>query len=200
MATISLLGIYNLDPTIFDGLRLPSLADVDHSIEIVQDPFVPDKDDLINYLLMECRSLGLADSAPDDVKMMITTWGRVNFKKWCSLYNTMIYKYNPIWNKDGGYTDTRTRDTSGSNSGTGTTENQVTGYDTNSYSPNERDQNTYSNTGTTNERETFTHKEAGNIGVTTTQQMIREQREILEFNLYEYICRDFKQTFCIQVY
>ena len=40
----------------------------------------------------------------------------------------------------------------------------------------------------------------GNIGVTTTQQLIREQREIDLFNLYDIITEDFKMKFCILVY
>ena len=40
----------------------------------------------------------------------------------------------------------------------------------------------------------------GNIGTTTTQQLIREQREIDLFNLYDIITEDFKMRFCILVY
>ena len=40
----------------------------------------------------------------------------------------------------------------------------------------------------------------GNIGVTTTQEMIRQQRNIELFNLYDIIIEDFKMRFCILVY
>lgn len=40
----------------------------------------------------------------------------------------------------------------------------------------------------------------GNIGVTTTQQLIKEQRDIELFNLYDIIIEDFKMRFCILVY
>ena len=40
----------------------------------------------------------------------------------------------------------------------------------------------------------------GNIGVTTTQKLIREQRDIDRFNLYDIIIEDFKMRFCILVY
>ncbi len=52
---------------------------------------------------------------------------------------------------------------------------------------------------TTNEGEHETHAH-GNIGVTTTQKLIREQREIDLFNLYDIIIEDFKMRFCILVY
>lgn len=40
----------------------------------------------------------------------------------------------------------------------------------------------------------------GNIGVTTTQKLIREQRDIDLFNLYDIIIESFKMRFCILVY
>ena len=40
----------------------------------------------------------------------------------------------------------------------------------------------------------------GNIGVTTTQKLIREQRNIEQFNLYDIIIEDFKMKFCIMIY
>ena len=52
---------------------------------------------------------------------------------------------------------------------------------------------------TTNEGSHELHAH-GNIGVTTTQQLIREQRDIDLFNLYDIIIEDFKMRFCILVY
>jgi hypothetical protein len=40
----------------------------------------------------------------------------------------------------------------------------------------------------------------GNIGVTTTQNMIRQERQIDLFNVYDIIIEDFKMRFCILVY
>ena len=52
---------------------------------------------------------------------------------------------------------------------------------------------------TTNAGEHSLHAH-GNIGVTTTQKLIREQRDIDLFNLYDIIIEDFKMRFCILVY
>ena len=52
---------------------------------------------------------------------------------------------------------------------------------------------------TTNEGEHELHAH-GNIGVTTTQKLIREQRAIDLFNLYDIIIEDFKMRFCILIY
>lgn len=40
----------------------------------------------------------------------------------------------------------------------------------------------------------------GNIGVTTTQELIKEQRQIERFNIYDFIIDDFKMRFCVLVY
>lgn len=52
---------------------------------------------------------------------------------------------------------------------------------------------------TTNEGEHEMHAH-GNIGVTTTQKLISEQRDIDLFNLYDIIIEDFKMRFCILIY
>ena len=52
---------------------------------------------------------------------------------------------------------------------------------------------------TTNEGSHNLHAH-GNIGVTTTQKLIREQRDIDLFNLYDIIIEDFKMRFCILIY
>lgn len=40
----------------------------------------------------------------------------------------------------------------------------------------------------------------GNIGVTTTQEMIQEEREVDQFNVIDYIIDSFKKRFCLLVY
>lgn len=47
---------------------------------------------------------------------------------------------------------------------------------------------------------TYERRETGNIGVTTTQQMIKEEREVDQFNIYDYITQSFKRRFCLLVY
>lgn len=48
--------------------------------------------------------------------------------------------------------------------------------------------------------DTTTKRRTGNIGVTTTQKMIAEQREVAEFNIIDYITESFKNRFCLLVY
>lgn len=59
---------------------------------------------------------------------------------------------------------------------------------------------THGETVTTSNEGTHELHAHGNIGVTTTQHMIQEQRDIEQFNLYDIIIEDFKMRFCILVY
>ena len=106
----------------------------------------------------------------------------------------------------------KTESTTGSNTTTfGKTES---GSDATAYGKTENvtEQRTYGQTvskmggvthgeqiATTNDGEHELHAH-GNIGVTTTQKLIREQRAIDLFNLYDIIIEDFKMRFCILVY
>lgn len=47
------------------------------------------------------------------------------------------------------------------------------------------------------EREGHMH---GNIGVMSTQDMIKQEREVADFNIYDIIIQDFIRRFCILVY
>ena len=45
-----------------------------------------------------------------------------------------------------------------------------------------------------------TRTEQGNIGLTSTQQLIKEQREVVELNVTDVIISDFKRRFCLGIY
>lgn len=57
-------------------------------------------------------------------------------------------------------------------------------------------------TGKEKETVSVIHEESrgGNIGVTTTQAMIKEERESVLFNVYDFIADSFQRTFCLDVY
>lgn len=213
MANLSILGLYNYDPTLFDGLTIPTAADITDEADKVSDPFVPDKQTLISYICMQLAEMELVYTKPEIVKTMIGIWSSVRLPVWKAIYNTLLYKYNPIWNKDGEIIEdhdlTIEDDYNVTNLKTehdGNVANEVTGYDSNTYSPNTRQVVDTSDTqnGNTNnvhtDTGTITRTEHGNIGITMTQDMIRQQREVVEFNLYEYILQDFKAQFCVAVW
>ncbi len=63
---------------------------------------------------------------------------------------------------------------------------------------------TDTDTGTINHDTTdtgsITTTRQGNIGVTSTQSLIKEQRDVVQFNIMDYIINDFKNRFCLLVY
>lgn len=76
----------------------------------------------------------------------------------------------------------------------------VTGGGTSSY---RRDIDTSSETsGTEDITDNFTHSNRthGNIGVTTSQQMIQSERDLVRYSLIEEIAEDYRDAFCLDVY
>lgn len=87
-ATISLLGLYNYDNTILDGLTLPpNFAEGDINT-------------LKSNLLMETAELEILYSDPTYLKYAITQWCSKNRPTWKWLKDTQQYDYVPIWNAD----------------------------------------------------------------------------------------------------
>lgn len=221
---VPLIALYNWDSTIFDGLKVPTAADLNPDIEYISPiPALSDAD-LLDELLAQLGEMTPVYNKPDIFKSQVEVWARIHKPEWTKLWQTTIYKYNPIWNKDGTYTETLDRSgnntgkSSGNNSGKDTTgygrvdTHNVTGYNTNSFSPSSQDvaggsdtrnsSGSYSDnsSGSYSDKQTLTRTEHGNIGVTTTQQMMKEEREAAVFNLYDFIIEAFKKRFCIMIY
>lgn len=221
---VPIIALYNYDPTVLDGLKVPTAADLNPDIEYVDNyPLLSDAD-LRDELLARIGEMTPVYNKPDIFKHQVSVWARIHKPEWTKLWQSTIYAYNPIWNKDGTYTETLDRSgnnsgkSSGSNSGKDTTgygrvdTHNVTGYDTNSFSPNSQDvaggadtrnsSGSYSDnsSGSYADKQTLTRTEHGNIGITTTQQMMKEEREAAVFNVYDYIIEAFKERFCIMIY
>lgn len=250
-ATMSVMGLYNWDNTLFDLMTIPEALD---------------KPTLIENLLLELAELEVLYPNPVVMKNLIGVWSAKQLDIWKRLYATTQYEYNPIENydrqesgTDSGTdtathtgTDSRTESiTDGGTEGVAssvakTGQDSITGTDTKGHwkagfdsAPagtddglvkETRDQNdgtsttTYGNTETGSSTTTFgktqnitegktygsslastksgTHtlRAHGNIGTVTTQAMIKEQREIEVFNMYDIIINDFRNRFCVLVY
>lgn len=89
---------------------------------------------------------------------------------------------------------------SGTNNGTSTQSREHSGTDSrNGTSEHEQSESgTFTKTG--GDKFTRSVKAYGNIGVTTAQQMIKEERELVTLNMVQYIVDDFKNYFCVMVY
>ena len=205
-ATLSFLGLYEYDNTLFDGLTFP--AGVDH-------------DTLIENFLYETAELEVIYPDPDFMKMALTIYGRRQAAVWASLAETFDLEYNPIWNVDGSIKETEKRDRqntdnlthaeSGKSTSSGTETTDRAGFNSSAYGADERIRTsgdgsaslnrTEDRTGAENENVVRETRRTGNIGVTTTQQMLREELEIRpSLNIYDYIIKDLTSRFCLLVY
>jgi len=117
-------------------------------------------------------------------------------------------------NSDG--SNTQTNNLHFENSGVDTSENLVSAFDSSTYQPHDKTQGTNqgrgSNTGsinnsteldeTTNETTNIEHdgRLHGNIGVTTSQQMLQSEIDIALFNLYDRIADVFLQEYVLPIY
>lgn len=201
--TMSILGLYQWDNTLFDLMSLPEGLE---------------KENLIATILSECADLEILFPNPEVMKGLIAVWSKTQLYEWTKLYKTLLLEYNPIDNYD--RTETRTLNSSAAGSstdgGTDTTTgnssnvNQVKAFDTpaNTFTDREKDsvnssnsvEYGHTNSNSYNKNDTETVRAHGNIGVTTTQQMIDQERKTANFNIYNVIANEFKQRYCLLVY
>lgn len=120
VAMLSIMGLYNYDNTVLDGLinNLPSPDKVplNQYPDTYVTPEALNSDDLINLLMLNVGELEIYPTDFSMTKTMIASWAAgMNFK-WQKLYNTMWMIYNPLWNNWRRLQTERTRNESGNNS------------------------------------------------------------------------------------
>ena len=169
-ATMSLLGLYNWDSTILDGLIVPD--DVDRSA-------------LINNLLRECAELEILYPQPNALKFFVGEWAKERLPVWKKLAATLKFEYDPISNYD------RKEEWTDENSGT--SEAMTAGYNSAGADVPEAKSSANSNGKRTG-------RSYGNIGVTTSQQMLESERDIALFNFIGIVAHDIIKSICICIY
>ena len=197
-ATLSIAGLYKFNEHLFDDMYIPESLD---------------RDTVVASIIMETEGL---EALYVDIPFMmdaIKYWSITMRHKWDKLVASMNFDYNPIWNKDGVRMHTEEenksseRDETVADSTASTSNNFGAGFNTTSGLTN-RERDTVQNSGqvkTDDDLKESTKRESkdveqGNIGVTSTQQLIKEEREVADINIYSIIAKDFKNKFCIQVY
>lgn len=123
-ATLSILGLYNDDPTVFDLMHFPE--------GFSQDDIQATKDNI----LIECAELEVLYANPTVMKNIIGIWSYKELPYWQRIYDASQLEYNPIENYRRNETETieddRTEQHSGSdvNRATGTDALARTGTET----------------------------------------------------------------------
>ena len=139
-----------------------------------------DRDTLINNLLSETAEFEIIYPDPEFLANIITVWSAKELSVWEKLENTLHYDYDPISNYDRHEESTNTGESLG----------KVAGYNA---------ENLVNSSGAS----TDVKRKArmwGNIGVTSTQKLIAEERKVSKFNIYDYIIESFIRRFCLLIY
>ena len=200
---VTLATLANFDPTIFDLLILPpSLV----------------KRTLTDAIIWKYGELEVLYSSPIHLRHFIGIWSRASQYTWEKLAATLTAEYNPIENYDRQEESTTTSSAKMTGNGTNTgkdsanlsDKNQVYGFNLVGTDPADNSASTSASTSESTSSSIYTSVNSadaknvsrihGNIGVTTTQKMLREEREVAKFNIYDAIADDFRRRFLVWVY
>lgn len=209
-ATLSIAGLYSWDDHIFDLLQLPSGVN---------------RQTVIDNILLECQELTVIYPDWNFMQKAIGSWSAKELEIWQKVYDLEHMEYNPIENYDRYEDELENIGNKGQTMQVGSSEtinnstqntdtiNRVAGFNSNDLANQSQTEtndmnvgrggNTatdmaYSNNDQTRSRGSRIH---GNIGVTTTQQMMEQELNILpKVHIDDYIINSFKERFCILVY
>lgn len=224
MSLLTVEGLYNYDNTLFDGFNVPdglvkqiaidAILMQTRELEILYPDFNYMKNRIaiwsnkyqINWkklydtTVLEYNPIENYDRMEDwtDTDDETTTSARDNTR---NTNNTVKSTSTNEINNSANVTDQNTafnagladhakQITEGDTTENGTITNTETGKDTENESVN----------GGRTGRHTRTGRAHGNIGVTTSQQMIQSERDLVVFNLYDVIAESFIENFCLMVY
>lgn len=201
-ASLSILGLYNYDTTIFENFTVPTGVDAATAL---------------NTLIYDNAPFEILYPDPATMKFMIGLWCTKEMPIWERVYTAVQAQYNPIqnYNRTESWTDATGENATGSSSTTTEAyideedKNSVVGYNETAFTnkdKTERDGHdttfiTGNSSGNRNETTTHTGNISGNIGVTTSQEMLEQELEVApKLDIYKYISESFKQRFCLMVY
>ena len=214
MARVTLWGFYQYDKTLFDGIVLPT------GIE---------KENLVAEIMKNSGDLYPYHQSSEYLKRNINYWFARRLFDFGRIYEALRMEYSPIENYDRKENNIRDYENSGTdkasttlgstttstNIGTNDNENKVSAYNESDYTNREKDiqshnstvTNTGSGTDTTQTEYGLKRKEVedirvhGNIGVTTSQQMIESELSLrAKYDIYKIIAKEFEREFLVQIY
>lgn len=200
-AKITILGLKNYlayyKRDLFEGLELPEGVD---------------REVLIDNIILKSTEFEVLIPDPEIMVKAIGVWSKKwfkSFERWVTALNT---EYNPLENYDRyeEWTENATSEARSEEntitSSDGRTDGSVSAFDSTGYTPKDRNvSETHSDGNTQNVAEGKNNNKHtghlhGNIGVTSSQEMLRQELEIAYWNLYEHITDVFLQEFVIPIY
>lgn len=175
-----------------------------------------DKDILVENILLQGGEFPCMYMDPDFMRYAIGIWSRKNQRVFTKWLNALSIEYNPLDNYDRSEnwttTNTGTVGNTGTigNSGTSneTIDNKISAFNSDTLKNDTQTVDGLSTTSTQtnnltrtdNLTETHTGRIRGNIGVTTSMELLEKELDISRWNIYEQITDLFTNEFCIKIY
>lgn len=192
-AKITLIGLNNYcvarGYSLFDQVLIPSGID---------------RDMLIHAILLRAGDFEVLYPNPDFMQDVINSLFKRWYKTFAKWEKALNIEYDPLSNYDRKeeWTDNSRADTSTDSSSNSDDTLKVSSYDSDMMHNKDRsigknDSNITSRSNSNNKR---TGRAYGNIGVTTSQQMLDAELTIARFNLYNQIADIIVRDICIMVY
>ena len=159
-------------------------------------------DTLLAALINRGASFCVLYPDPDYFQLMNGAWWdrwKGAFEKW---FTALSLEYNPIENYDRIENWTDSGESGSEISSSGTTEGQVSAFDSSSYSPHDKEINSSGSEASASNTDEHEGRIHGNIGVTTSQQMLESEMILQQKwgNLYNHIADVFISEMLVAVY
>jgi len=173
LAEMTIWGMYQYDQGLFDACPLPAGMSKKLLIDCIMDKS--------GQLYPYHQSIPM-------FKRNISGWFTRNREQFSKIWEALHINYAPLENYDKHSNITDHAESSGDGEGL------VSAYNSNSYEPSNKSKTS----GTADNLHTeYTH---GNIGVTTSQDMLAQEQAVREYDIYEMIAHRFEKEFLIEVY
>lgn len=184
---LSMMGLYNYDPTIFDDLVIPDVLD---------------SQVLIDNILMESVELEVLYPDPAAMKFAIGAWSSKRLDAWQKMADVLyVDDYNPFENVYRKENRKIVQDRNITYKNTGNTTNAVAAYNESTFTNRERISPDLTNTDTGQVVNTEEFEVHGDSAISDTQDLIKKEMEIRKnYDLYNYIIDEFISRFCLLVY
>ena len=187
---MSLLTMYTYDPTLFDDMLLPEGCD---------------RETITSTILSNLAEMEVIYPDVPFMKYMLGIFSKSRITAWTKMYDALEQYYNPLWNKEGTLEETihNTNVGDSNNQATGITDHNVTAYNTDDPRLSTRDnaESSAAVHSTAEGTQQTTRKEYGNIGVTTSQAMLKEEIDVRSsYDIAHLIMAEVKREFCLMIY
>lgn len=174
-ATLSIKGLYDYDPSLFDSMSWPDGISAD---------------DVLPEMLTELAELEVIYPSAVTMAAAIAAWSKSRVAAWNRIAAALTAEYSPIENYD------RYEEWNDKANSKGGYLNKVAGFNV---ADQMQDQSSSDqSTSSSSDHSGHVH---GNIGVTMAQQMISAELDLrAKYDMVHIIISEFKQRFCLMVY